>query len=97
MSARGEQTPCEGALGYDIGNQAVPQKGERIAGLPRGRNVQRVRLKMAKNQNPILGKVGKGLNTIIIVLPEPQYYTKLDKNLKTPFFPTHLLLHHQYH
>jgi len=27
MSARGEQTPCEGVLGYDIGNQAVPRRG----------------------------------------------------------------------
>ena len=41
---------------------------------------------MAKNQNPILlGKVGKGLNTIITVLPELQHRTKLDKNLKPPF------------
>ena len=38
MSARGEQTPCEGVLGYDIGNQAVPRKGERKAVLPKGRN-----------------------------------------------------------
>ena len=40
---------------------------------------------MAKNQNPLLGKVGKGLNTIITVLPELQHRTKLDKNLKPLF------------
>ena len=41
---------------------------------------------MAKNHNPILGKVGKGLNTITTVLPELQHRTKLDKN-PNPFFP----------
>ena len=46
MSARGEQTPCEGALGYDTGDrQPVPRKGERTAVLPIGRNVQCVHVR----------------------------------------------------